>query len=252
MDVGQAIFRRFGLWAVAAAVVGATVVWVLAHNAAAPGSPVSVLWGLVEYTKKEPSISSRRQAPMITEGQSLETSPVPESIGSEPPASQLGEGLDIVGHRYGEATYAQRQQALRDQRGLRELSELESGQRLDSLPSGTFGFVDAVDVMVRGRPIQAALSSAPARRFSTADRLGTFPFEVHVFDRENRVLLGFTAEATASAAASGTVKTIALSARPRGDLTTLLAISVSKVKAMSYRAVETGPADTYSVIDLDL
>ncbi len=51
-EVGTEILKRYGATAVLCAAAAGCAIWGLAHFVAAPGSEVSVLWGLVTYTKK--------------------------------------------------------------------------------------------------------------------------------------------------------------------------------------------------------
>src|SRR3981189_2566331 len=54
----DAAISRFGIGRVLAiGAIGAVIIWAVAHFAAAPGASVSVLWGLVTYTKNKPSES---------------------------------------------------------------------------------------------------------------------------------------------------------------------------------------------------
>ena len=46
------VLARYGIVAVPAVMVTGLLIWALAHFTASPGSPVSVLWGMVEYTKR--------------------------------------------------------------------------------------------------------------------------------------------------------------------------------------------------------
>ena len=55
------IFNKFGFGALIFALVAAPSVWILAHNAAAPGGKVSILWGFVEYTKRGEVESSPKE-----------------------------------------------------------------------------------------------------------------------------------------------------------------------------------------------
>ncbi|MEA2083449.1 MAG: hypothetical protein U9O82_04240 [Thermodesulfobacteriota bacterium] len=43
--------KRFGLWAILVLLLLGALVWVIAHSQAKPGEKVSILWGMVEYTK---------------------------------------------------------------------------------------------------------------------------------------------------------------------------------------------------------
>lgn len=53
-EIIDAILHKYGLWALSLAIV---IVWGLAHWTAAPGTPVSVFWGLVTYTKSTTQLS---------------------------------------------------------------------------------------------------------------------------------------------------------------------------------------------------
>ena len=50
-DLGTEIWKKYGIRALVFAAIFSLVLWVIAHRTAAPGGTVSVLWGLVEYTK---------------------------------------------------------------------------------------------------------------------------------------------------------------------------------------------------------
>jgi len=61
-DLVTELFRKYGLYAIVVAIVGALCIWGLAHWAASPGSEVSVLWGLVRYTKAATDLSQESSA----------------------------------------------------------------------------------------------------------------------------------------------------------------------------------------------
>ena len=52
-EIVNAILHKYGLWALSLVIL---FIWGLAHWTASPGTPVSVLWGLVEYTKSTAQI----------------------------------------------------------------------------------------------------------------------------------------------------------------------------------------------------
>jgi len=54
VNIGAWLFKKYGLYTIIFSVVGAICVWGLAHWAAAPGSEVSILWGLAKYEKRVP------------------------------------------------------------------------------------------------------------------------------------------------------------------------------------------------------
>ena len=47
------LMRRYGIWAILALSVAGATVWAVAHSQAKPGDKVSILWGMVEYTKSK-------------------------------------------------------------------------------------------------------------------------------------------------------------------------------------------------------
>lgn len=53
-ELMKLILKKWGINGVIWAAVFAIIVWGLAHWTAAPGKPVSILWGFVEYTKDIP------------------------------------------------------------------------------------------------------------------------------------------------------------------------------------------------------
>jgi|ERR1044072_412854 hypothetical protein len=53
------VLEKYGARGVLLTLVGVSALWALAHWSAAPGAPVSILWGLVEYTKPHPPASSQ-------------------------------------------------------------------------------------------------------------------------------------------------------------------------------------------------
>lgn len=55
-DFGTEVLKRYGATAIVFALISAAVIWGFAHLVAAPGSEVSILWGLVKYTKQAAQI----------------------------------------------------------------------------------------------------------------------------------------------------------------------------------------------------
>ncbi len=65
------LMRRYGIWAILALLVVGTTVWFVAHYQAEPGDELSILWGMVEYTKSKSQtehklIHSEKDQPTIT------------------------------------------------------------------------------------------------------------------------------------------------------------------------------------------
>jgi len=77
--------KRFGLWAILALILAGALVWVIAHSQAKPGEKVSILWGMVEYTKgkSQPGLEStytKKHRPTITRPPTTTSRPASISI----------------------------------------------------------------------------------------------------------------------------------------------------------------------------
>src|SRR5437762_1382880 len=68
-EVASEIYRRYGIAALIAVAAGFVLIWIVAHYTAAPGGNVSILWGVVQYTKRQPSPSQQSSVPQAV-GQS--------------------------------------------------------------------------------------------------------------------------------------------------------------------------------------
>lgn len=142
-NLAREIFGRYGLAAILFIVVAAGALWVLAHQLSAPGERVSVLWGLVEYTKDETNESSVKSVA----GPSLQGQG--EEGGAQGPAVtslvRQGDGgaPNLVAHVQSDADALKAARSLRLEKQLRELGPLESGKNMASMSLGTYGFLYA-------------------------------------------------------------------------------------------------------------
>jgi hypothetical protein len=234
-------------------------IWALAHWNAAPGRSVSVLWGLVEYTKQNPQAVGRQESiPTTTVSLRKGSVPTPK-VSSLKESDQITslEGnrqgrVEVIAHSYSQASWSAGRAELRKLRGLRELSALESGKPLDSMPGGTFGFVDFMMEMMGRSKLSSALPKITVRRFDSKDYSDPI-FEIHCDRQADRILLGFTTETTASALTSSSgIKEVVLAARPRVDLTSLVLIDVRLLRSMGLRLIESGTGKTDWVMDIML
>lgn len=260
-DLADQVFRHFGLKAVVAIVIVGMVIWALAHWNAAPDRTVSVLWGLVEYTKPSPQEVSRQESismPTVSLIQKPVSTPtVSPSRELDQVTSREGKRqgrVEVIGHAYSNASWSVGSHELRKLRGLRELSALESGKPLDSMPTGTFGFVDFLNVriMMSRTEFAAELSRSTVRRFDSKDSKDP-EFEIHCDRQADKLLLGFTTETTASGLTSSPgIKEVVLAARPWVDLTSLVLIDVRLLRSMDLRIIEAGSGETDWVTDIIL
>ena len=149
-DLGSNLLTRYGIWAVVAAVILAVAVWTLAHFASAPGAPVKILWGLVEYTKPPSRQERTPLEPPTTPVAPMAEAPALASADPEP-TSQPSPGLPTleVSHGLTSDGYMEVITALRSRHALRELGPLETDRPIKASPPGTFFFVPAASLEKR-------------------------------------------------------------------------------------------------------
>jgi len=68
------LLRRYGIWAIVALLVTGSTVWFVAHYQAQPGGKVSIIWGMVEYTKSESQ--AKRKVIQSEKGQPATSEPL--------------------------------------------------------------------------------------------------------------------------------------------------------------------------------
>lgn len=266
-DLADQVFRHFGLKAVVAIVIVGMVIWALAHWSAAPDRTVSVLWGLVEYTKPSPQAESRQESiPTHTISPRKESVPTPK-VSSHKESDQITSldgkrqgRVEVIGHAYSKASWSAGSPELRKLRGLRELSALESGKPLNSMPMGTFGFMSQQTLtmtipslsMINGSDLASILPMVRVQRFNSTSVMGP-SFEIHCNRQADRFLLGFTTETRASALISNSgIKEVVLAAQPEADLMSLILIEVGLLRSWSFRLMEGDPDEGSFVMDIAL
>ena len=84
------LMKPYGIWAIVALIVAGTGVWFAVHYQAKPGEKVSIVWGMVAYTKSEsknePKLSHTEKdqssvfPPTPDEGHIIAVGPSPTAI----------------------------------------------------------------------------------------------------------------------------------------------------------------------------
>lgn len=101
-EIMEFIFRKYGASAILVSIVAAIFVWVLAHFSAEPGTKVSVIWGLAEYTKPNiqnyPSATtsqkeSAKEASEVDDKQLMQTSKPASSHKAQIPDTSISENF---------------------------------------------------------------------------------------------------------------------------------------------------------------
>jgi len=249
-ELGSEIFRRYGPWALLAAAVISSCVWVLAHYVAAPGGQVSVLWGLIQYTKQ--GAETPHQAPRGKEPPSgppsLASSPVsspPETTAPEPVAAP-GHGL-VVAHGLTVESAAKLIASVRRARGLRELGALESDKPLRTCPQGTVSYAHAV-ALTSLPPDGVRLDRISIERFPKSRSY----FEIHCLADGNIFILGYTTEAASAQLPTSRGQSdisLVLSPRVWGAMTTLISLPIDRVRSFARREIDISEDQSQQVLD---
>lgn len=264
-ELADQVFQTWGWKAVVAIVCAGFGIWGLAHFNSAPGTRVSVLWGLVEYTKQSPQAVLGESISPPTISQRNESFSIPkkstpkESDQINSQESKHQGKVEVIGHDYSKASWSASRSELRKLRGLRELSALESGKRLDSMPAGTFGFVSNQDISmtigrqnINGSDFVSELLRIWVQRFDSTSEMGG-SFEIHSDRQADRFILGFTTETLASVITSSLgIKEVVLAAQPGVVLKSLILIDVRLLKNAGFRLIESSSGESDWVMDVAL
>lgn len=246
--IADAVVGRYGtqgvLWAAVGAVLFAALVWGAAHFTAAPGTPVSILWGFVHYTKEGATRGIERPAvnPKI-EIQQPASAPN-EAISAAPPVQ-----IRVIYAKEGES-YEEIIAALIKEYGLRRLEPLEAGRAINETPRGTVFLVSGISVAIYlARPKDWDKIKVGVNPNIKDDQLA---FLLH---SGTFVLVAFCSQSDAARLTStgpDRATNIAVSASPWGQMPVLVLIPGERIVGSNYRVINAGQDTPYNVLDLRL
>jgi hypothetical protein len=249
-EVVAEILKRYGVTALAVTLAFGFSIWGLAHVVAAPSSEVSVLWGLVKYTKKTelPKGSNSGIKPSLESKQASVVIATPTSSEPALPAIELSVHGDLR-----QSTFEEMLKSIRSDKSLRQLSAAESGREMREISSGTYFYflsrwLDTA-TSLRSSLLQEQMATLDVSRYRTSDHY----VEIHYPKGENMQLILFVDETAAQKVArlSGTESheiTAALS--PWGNANTMIAVPVDRVSSSRVREVELEEMDRRLVLDI--
>ena len=247
-DLPSEIFKRYGGLAILLSLMCAFIIGGLAHWAASPGSEVSVLWGLVKYTKPDkidsPSSlpdTSRQKSTQPIDGAKKDAGVVPFS------PIHIDVTFDLKTEDVEQAILF-----LRTKHRLREIDVLESGKTVAELPRGTYFFVLAswIDNYGLAQDLVTRIRTLKPDRLRSSRRY----FEFHLIDDGSLRIVGFLTGREASGISlltSQKSKSLVLSPHFCGDLNSLVSIPVSRIESSHSREMFVGGDESSStVVDL--
>ena len=256
-SVAESIFRRYGLLAIIVAIVLSFALWFFAHMYAAPKTEVSILWGLVRYTKASTSDAaspSRIEDSSGSRQPSLSANIQPFPLAACVPVTNSPIVLKIIS---GSVTSDWNSVicTLRRQRDLRELLASESGKTVRELPTGTYCFASSVSSMLFATDLSNISVDRYAGKGWGGGSGGSLPsLEIHLLQQGPELLM-FMSETDAASIAklSGqdTLKVTA-SSRPEGTMQSLVMIPYNRVVSRRSRFVQASADNQSEVIDVEL
>ena len=249
-DLGTEVLKRYGATAIAFALVTGCAIWGLAHLVAAPGSEVSVLWGLVKYTKKAEQIEITKSGINLSPERKVASPVVPAPQSSKPtwPAIELFLRGDVR-----QATLEKTLNSIRSDKALRQLTTAESGRQMREIPSGTYFYFLGrwlrTDAPSLNSSLQERITTLEVSRYRTTDNY----VEIQYPRSEKPQLILFVDELTAQKVArlSGTERyEIAAALSPWGNASTLVSVPIDRVIHSRVREVEPQKTETRLVLDI--
>ena len=235
------IFKRYGVLAILAAIVMGATIWAVAHLSAAPGTQISLLWGLASYTKS-PSGASQAAPPR---SDVAPTSP-PSVPATTPLALRPVEVFQKVAQSAGQAQL----EDLRKREALRELSEFEGGKRIAETPPGTYFFTLAVFIDRDEKESYSQLERSPVYRFPPSP-FGTL--ELHRNKAGQMSAVVFTTDGDAARIAAMSAGSDCMVSGARTDqFQTLVYLPLERIGTARARRSELTNRNTIVLIDLRL
>ena len=261
------LFKKYGLWLIISILVASSLIWILAHFTAKQGTNVSVLWGLVEYTKQDNKSTqyNKPNVPKMTPqnisdnySKTITNNNIDDSL-----KEKINDNIDITNlpaidlliySDVNETNLNEMVEKLRVKRNLREITALESSKRVKDLPSSTYFFLQSTVFGQKDddETLFDCLVVEKVRRYKLP--YGSLFFETHKFDNDLHVI-GYISKSHASQVArlTGSLDfNIIVAAKPALEMSTLISIPVSRILHSTTREIQLDKNQTVHVIDIIL
>jgi hypothetical protein len=243
------LLDKYGLARIIIAVlIGFIVLWALAHLAAAPGGNVSVLWGLVQYTKSKSDTSTVTHSTPDAERTKQQQTLSQHQEMSRGPA-EIPDDLGVI-HGITPKTSDQTLKSLRAKRQLRPLEALESGRSVAETPRGTYFFIFYFALgAARGKMVEE-LGAQVVSRFTSSNAY----FEIHLLKVGSPIILGFTAESDAVRVGSPTpeIRKVSIAPLPWEKMTSLLSLPADRIVTAKTRTLSLSKKESIYILDCEI
>jgi len=247
-DLLTKLYTRFGMIVIIGAFLIVVLIWYFVHLMSPPGERISVLWGLVEYTKqpREPTNNNaiQNKVKKIDEKKTVmdeKKTVMKDVITNLPPTT-----LKIIN---GVKEDSSPSVILREQDNLRQLTALESDRPISKTPYGTHFYVFAGYLeLKKGEKISELLNS-PVNRFAQTNSY----FEFHYKQNGEIELIGYGSESEMSKVGyldGSTQHSISLSPIPHANATSMMRVPITRILSASYRDIELSETKRIGILDL--
>lgn len=243
------LFSKYGFSAligtVIAVVIAVIIVWIAAHNMSAPGEKVSVIWGLVEYTKPSDDVDI---------SDTIDIAELTEEINFKPESQQIAQQMAPIAieieHILGE-NIEDVLLELRRKYSLRPLTALESGISICETAPGTYFFTFDAWIGVEGDEFESDIQRFEVHRYLSS----LFNLEFHNTSEGALYLIGFVSNTHVAEISELTGierKSIILSSSWHSEFPNLVRLPVSRILISSYRRIDLSEQEHIGVLDLEL
>lgn len=126
------VFSKYGIGSLIGMLLAVLGIWAVVHSMSAPGEKISVIWGLVEYTKPQVNLNKKILADKPHKMATNNNDFMPEKIIKEP--------ISIFSKNIKKNELKTELLNLRIKNSLRPLVPFESGKNISDTPRGTYFF----------------------------------------------------------------------------------------------------------------
>lgn len=243
------LLNKYGLAPIIIVVlIGFFFLWGLAHLAAAPGGNVSVLWGLVQYTKSKPETSTfTYSTPVAEPTKQQQTLSQHQEISRE--SAEIPEDFGVINGITPE-TLDETLKSLRAKRQLRPLEALESGRLVTETPRGTYFFVFYTGLRAAKGEMVKTLDAQNVSRFRKTDSY----FEIQLLKVGSPIIICFTAESDAVRVGSPTpeIRKISIATIPWEKMTSLLSLPSGRIVTAKPRVLSPSEERSVTILDCEI
>ena len=250
-DILTESLKKYGIKFVISAIVFAIAIWALAHWTAAPGNEISVLWGLVKYTKRLPETSVGREKDAEKKiPQSPDKGTLPGKHVGEQKEEEKIPFYPAIYHDISNEKAEGALSKLRTERKLRKLTAVESGKEIVTLPPGTYFYLlpSSITNTPKYNTLLSNVKKSSAIRYQFYQKY----YELHNTHEGTLYIIGFVSEiqATDISTLSGSEKKVMFSAYPWGQMTSLVSLPIERIKESTTRSINISQDKDLRVLDI--